>query len=376
VPRQADIITVRTPEGEFGKWESLSVTNDITTPTQAVFTIGDEGVWQELQDLVSPGSEFTVLLNGHPRMKGRAEVNEVQLSPQSGTVLQLTIRTKVADARYASASPEVKVEDTSIKDFILACYGPLGFTEADFVFAPFAARNLITGEAAGAAAPEDFEEVKVDQAKVSPPETIYDAVERHLKRYGATQWDAPDGRVIVGRPDDGQDPTYKLQSKKGAASVANNMGAPRKIVDWSEVPLEINVYGASAGRSAAKASLKGVVINDDVQAVFDATGHFNRRVLIPTQQGKTQAQVDRAAQREMSARIRRIDAWQIDTDGWSYWNGERQIPWANNTTADVDVDTVGGPQGRYLIVRVDLKLSTTGGTTTTLQLVAPGVWVI
>jgi prophage tail gpP-like protein len=374
MPRQPDLIEVRTPSGAFSKFTSLRVINDITSPTEAVFTIGDDGAWEELRELIAPGSEFEVVLNGSPRMKGRAEINEIPMTASSGTVISLTVRTKVSDARYASADPEVKVEKTSIRDFILAAYKPLGFTVSDFHFAPFTARNLLTGVAAGSAEPEDFESIKVDQAKVQPPETIYEAVERHLKRYGATQWDAPDGKVIIGRPDDTQEPTYRLLCKRN--SNGNNILSCRKTLDWSEVPREINVHGATPGRTTTKQAIKGIVVNAAVQAVYKKTGHFNRRVILPTQQGKDQQQVDRAAQREMSARIRRQDAYEVRADGWTYWDGKAQIPWANNTTADLEVDTIGGPQGRYLIVRVDLAMDPTSGTTTTLQLVGPGIWVI
>jgi len=374
--RQPDIIVVRTPSGSFDKWESLRIVNDITSPTEAIFTIGDDGVWRELKDLVQPGGEFEVLLNGRPRLKGRAEVNELPMSASSGTVLSLTVRTKLSDARYASARPEVKVEQTSIKDFILEVYAPLGYTEKDFYFGEnsFVARDLITGVAAGAAPPEDFEAIKVDQAKVQPPETIYEAVERHLKRYGATQWDGPTGQIIIGRPNDEQPPLYRLISKRN--SDGNNILTCRKTADWSEVPREISMYGASAGQSAAKQSMRGTVTNPTVQAVYDATGHFNRIVILPTQQGKDQQQVDRMAQREMSARIRRQDAYEVTADGWTYWDGEKHIPWANNTTTDIEVDTIGGPQGRYLIVKVELAMSSSTGTTSTMQLVAPGIWVI
>jgi hypothetical protein len=63
-------------------------------------------------------------------------------------------------------------------------------------------------------------------------------------------------------------------------------------------------------------------------------------------------------------------------DSWSYWNGSEQIPWANNTTVDIDVEQLGGPVGRFLVVRVQLRLTLDGAATTSITVVAPGIWVL
>jgi len=377
VPRQPDRISVHTSTGEFDRFSRITITNDITSPTEAVLELGDDDAYNELRDLVAPGEDFTVRLNGKPRLKGRAEINVIPADPQNGIVIQLTIRTKLSDARYASGDPKTRVENSSVEEFLLALYKPLGFAKADFLFAPNNARDLITGLLKGSnTVPEDFEAIKVKAAKVKPPETIYNAAERHLKRYGATQWHGPDGRIIVGRPDDTQDPTYRLLSKRGKQSRGNNVVRYRKIVDFSEVPSSVVVYGQTRGGDITKSPIKGVAVDADAFTLAANTGHFNRLVVMSSQQAKTQAQADRIAQRELSKRIRRKDAYEVTVDGWSYWTGTEQIPWANNATADLDFDAVGGNQGKYLIVRVDLDYDIQGSATTRLSLVAPGIWVI
>ena len=360
MPRKPDQITVESDDGGlFDAFESLTISNDILRTAEAKFELGDDNAFFELEEIIRPGNDFTVKLNGRPRLKGRAEVNMIPGSAGGGVKLSLTVRSKMSDARYASADPSIKVEKSSIKDFLLLLFKPLGIVEKDFVFAPFTAADLMTGKAGDSTLAFEPDPIKVDQAKVNPPETIYSAATRHLKRYGATIWDAPDGRIIVGAPDDTQTPQFQLICCFPPDGQGNNLLDFRKIIDWSDVGKEINVHGSTAG-----------------QEIADATGHFNRRVIIKNQGSKEQGQADRLAVRELSARSRTKDAWEIGVDGWTYWDGSAQIPWANNTTAEVNIAPAGGARGTYLIVATDLQLSVGGAVTTRLQLVAPGVWVI
>lgn len=376
MPRPRDIIEIETDQGIFDRFESLEVVNDLNGAAEATFTIGDDGCWQELDRIVAPGQPFIVRVNKRLRMTGRAEVNEVPAAPGSGVKIQLVIRTKMADARYRSADPNVKIEKASIKDFLLALYAPLGYTEADFQFSEAAARDLMTGKSSNGKPPVDLEPIKLEQAKVNPPETIFQCAERHLKRHHMMHWDAGDGRIVVGAPDDEQLPLTRLQCRRGAASVANNVLSFKRTRDWSELPSEVWVYGGTPGKTLAKSAFREVAVDLDVAAVAASTGHFNRMVLIPAEQAKTRAHAVAQAQRELSSRSRRKDAWEITTDGWSYWNGHESITWAINTTTDVHIDAVGGPTGRYLIHRVSCKLGVHEAPTTTLHLVGPGIFLI
>ena len=375
MPRQPDKVEIVTDSGTFDKIESCQIVNDITAPTEASFRLGDDQAYAEIDDLVFPAQTFEVRLNGKPRLKGRAETNTYQGS--DGVELELVVRTQLSDARYSSADPRVSVKKTSVEDFVLQCYKPLGLTKDDFTFGAFKAADLMTGKASNGDF-VDLEPIKEDQAKVNPPETIFAAVERHLKRYGATQWDGPDGKIIIGRPDDEQAPIARLICTRQNRGQGNNILAFRFIRDFSELAREIAVYGNSPGKDIFKSSIKGSAIDEDVDAITFGGDlpHFNRLAIMIDQQAKTQAQADRNAQRELSARRRRKDAFEIQVDGWTYWNGSESIPWANNTTVDVDIEMLGGNQGRYLIVRTDLEYSTDNGLTTSLTMVAPGIWVI
>src|SRR5262249_16649732 len=149
------------------------------------------------------GKPFKVYLNDRLRLTGRVLAQEIPGNAATGSTIQIVVRTKVADAYYTSATLETKVEKTSIKDFLVALYKPLGFTADDFVFKANVERDLMTGVGTkGEAKPAELEPIKLEQAKVHPPETIFEAASRHLKRYGLMHWDTPDGKIFVGAPDD------------------------------------------------------------------------------------------------------------------------------------------------------------------------------
>jgi prophage tail gpP-like protein len=374
--RKPDSITVETDAGVFDRFESLTVVNDLLGVTEATFQLGDDGAWPELRDALEPGSSVRVALNGRPRMTGRAEVNAVPISAADGAKISLTVRTIMADARYSSADPALRVEKTSIMDFVLAAYAELGVTADKFDFFPGKGRDLMTGLEGGKGAPVDLEPIKVDQAKVNPPETIYEAVERHLRRHRCTHWERADGLIIVGTPDTAQAPSYRFRAKRGAASVGNNVTKIERVRDYSELALFVQILGNSPGKDVLRAGIRGTATDNDVAAVVARTSQFNRRVLIPRQQVKDQAQANAQAARELTLRRMRKNAVEVNCDGWTYWTGQAQIPYANNTAADIDVDALGGTVGRYLVTKVALSLSVGGGATTTLTCVGVDDFVL
>jgi prophage tail gpP-like protein len=281
----------------------------------------------------------------------------------------------MADARYASADPKTKFQDVSIKQFLLALYKPLGYTAADFVFDAETDRNLLTGEKAGARALVDLDPLQEGRAKVKPPETIFEAASRHLKRYHMAHWDAADGRIVVGKPDDMQPPIYRLLGKRGVDGQSNNVTSVKRIRDWSEVPSEVRTFGNTIDDDNELVPFVGVATDPDLLIVSKLPGgHFTRPVHLPVEGLKTKGKADAQSRRELAARSKRKDAWEATADGWSYWNGSRLIPWAINTTADVDIDVIGSEAaGRYLIHRVRRSLDPHGSGSTQMSLVAPGV---
>lgn len=370
--RRPDRVQVEGPGGTFDRWESLEIVNDITGPTEARFILGDRDAWNRLRDVIAPGQDFTVRLNDQPRMVGRAEVNVADLSSTKGGQIELVCRTRLADARMCSADPGIKVQGASVREAIVQAYARIGYGPDDITTATFAARDLLTGEAGDGKEPLGFETLQVRQAKVQPPETVYDFVERHLKRFRATHWDTPNGKILVGVPDDTQRPQYRIVSRNGYSNVME----VKRIRDWSEIQATVTIYGRTFAGDVTQSRIKAVATDAQVFTTAANTGHFNRNAIVSAQNAETAEHADAIAQRELSSRIRRKDAYEFTVDGWSYWNGTRQVPWANNTTVDVAVDAMGPDNGLYLIVRTLLRLSRDGGATTQITAVAPGVWVL
>lgn len=378
MPRKPDQITIETERGTFDRFSSVQITNDIEGQTEAVLETGDDGSGSDLYDIVQPGQLFAVKLNGRPRMSGRAEINEIPGSPESGVKLRIVLRTKLADARYCSADPKIKLDKATIKSFVVAVYAKLGYTESDFVFLPDADRDLMTGQKAGYKVVPDIAPIKADQMKIQPNETIFACVERQLKRLHVQHWDTSDGRILVGAPDDTQTPRYRFQCQRGAGAAGNNVDDFQRGKDWSEVPSEMWIYGKvqtddGAGNIGFK-DVKGVSQDPDLVAVQRRNGHFYRPVVIVNEWAKNLDSVNAIAARERSLRSRAKDTWTIRTDAWTYWDGANQIPYVHNTTADIDILT--GPQGRYLIHKVGLTFGVDQKVATMLGLVASGIWAI
>jgi prophage tail gpP-like protein len=303
-------------------------------------------------------------------MTGLVVAQEIPDDAKGGTTIELRLATKFADAWVGSALPEIKVEKTSIKDFITRLLAPLGFTEDDLVFAPAAERDLMTGRpTSGGKAPADLEKIKVDHAKVNPPETTYDAGNRHLKRHALMWWDSPSGKIYIGTPDVDQRPLYRFLSKRGTRAQGNNVLSVRRTADWFDVPTAVTIFGGITNKKLAKATVTATAVNAEM-----IRAGFERSVYLPMEAIKTELGASNQARRELATRSKRKDCYEVVVDGWSYWTGSYSIPYAHNTTADVDLDALGGVQGRYYVQRVVMREDARNGQTTSVTLVHPNVW--
>lgn len=374
--RRPDTVRVESAGAVFNRVESCEIVNDILGVSEAVMRVGDAASLRSLSGDIAPGAPFRVLVNGRPRFTGRTDINAGDIS-NNGAAIDITLRTRLADARYASATAGQQVEKISIRDLVLNAYKIIGLGAADFKFGEFADRDVMTGKASGAKDELDLDKITVQQARVQPPETVYEFVERHLKRHRAIHWDGPSGEVLVGRPDDAQMPLYRLQLVRGSRSRGNNIISCKPLRDWSEVASDVTVYGQTYGGDYTRSKIKAIELDDEVSLRAAQTGHFFRPVTLHQQLAKDIDAAKRAAKRGLSARNRRKAALEVVVDGWSYWNGNEQIPWANNTTADVELETeIGGVMGRWLVVRTAMRRDADEGDTTTLTLIGQGGWTL
>lgn len=369
--RDRDLVRIESSTGgSFDIFNSFTLSNDLTMPSEAAFEVGDDGTWSQLEALTGLGALFKVYLNDRLRLTGRVELNDIPVDASNGAVTRFVVRTKLADAMYASANPAVKVKGTSIRDFLLALWEPLGVGLSDFVFEADVSRDLMTGAASDGTKPKvELEKIDVEQAKVNPPETIYQASDRHLNRHGLMLWDAPDGRIVIGVPDDEQLPLYNFRMFGDSRRNSNNVISATRTRDWSGVPTLIYVAGTGGQREWTKSKVRGFV---EQQALLERG--FYRPVLIVNEGVKTDALAQRQARREMTNRTKRLDTWTIKVDGLSYWDGTQRIPFGIDTVCDIQSTVAGGPNGAYLVHRVELDRNPRDGDTAELTVLKRGLW--
>lgn len=355
--------------GSFDAFTSLEITNDLTAPATASFECGDDGTWRTMEKLLKPGSEYRVYINGRMRLTGRVEANDVPIDAQGGATVRWDVRSKLADAAYASAKP-FAVQNTSLKEVVLRAYAPLGFHESDFLFKADLARDLMTGRSSHGEKAVDLEPMQLQEAKVKPPETVYAFVERHLLRFHLSHWDSPDGKIIVGKPNDTQGPIYFFNCKRGPAGRENNVLSARRILDVADAASSVTVSGMQWNDDFTSTRIGRTAPGDPLLE------RFYRPVTILDQAIHAGDQAFARALREMAARNRRLEAWEVSVDGWSFWNGRESIPYGVNTVADVDIDVAGGATGAYLLHRVVLRMTPDDGMTTHLTLLRRGLWTL
>lgn len=350
----------------------FEISNALTEPASALFEIGSMNTWTKLSDAIALGTRWRVEVNGRARLTGRMLSRRLPVTSDAGATVQLTVRTALADAAFASANPTISLAKCSLKDVVLQAYAPLGLGEEHFVFDPDVARDIMTGKSAGGSA-IDLDDLKEDAAKVHPPETIYAFVERHLNRFHLTQWDAPDGRIIIGAPDQRGITFYRLRLRRDDPQ-NNNVVSAEKIEDYEQTPSVLLVSGLSGGGGFAKAKVRSAETNEVLSAVAPV---INRPVFIVDDAVKTQEQGDARARREMLMRSRQTDAWSMEVPGLAYWDGAKLTPWGIDTIADVDVEVAGASaRGAYMIHKVTMKGDASAGYSTSLEMVARGLWAL
>lgn len=365
--RPRDQIWLEGERGRFDRFQRIEVAQDIFGESQCSFTVADDRAWRSLRELLYPGREYRVMCNGLPQFVGRVECNELPTTVDDGTTIQIVMRSRLADSRMGAADSTVEVTGVNLKQFLLALYRQHGFTEADFLFTtPDTERDLITGKKSGLRPPADLELIQILAAKVKPTETTDQAAKRHLERQHLLMWEGGSGLICVGLPDDQQPPIARLEQRRGVC----NFRDARPVQDWADVPTELYVYGGVLGFKLLSSPVRGVATDLDL-----AAAGFQRKVVLSVEGARTVDRAGAQAKREMHARSRRKAAWDFRVDDWTFWDGSRAIPWAVNTTIDVDVQMHEGSalRGVFLVTGVRKALDVDTGPITSLTLLAQGL---
>lgn len=354
----------------FERFASVRIANSIVAASEASFELGNDGSFDAFSELVEIGALFRVFVNDRPRLSGRVETLNAPVDARQSTTQRFVVRTKMADAMYQSAPQGLRLKDASIKAFVLACYSAIGLVESDFDFRGDVSRDLLTGRTTrGGRAPPDLEPLKEDAAKVNPPETVFQAVDRHLRRHGLLHWDGPDGKIVVAAPDDEQVPLYLFQCIRGEGGQLNNCTVVERTQDVSGAPTALGIFGVGGKADFTKAKVRGIYQNDDL-----LRRGFTRSVVILDEGVKTIALASARARREASTRNRGLDRIRIETDGLSHFDGQTRIEYAPDTCGDMLIAQLGGALGTYLVESATLERNAREGDRCTLELVRKGIW--
>lgn len=356
----------------FDRFTTFMLKNSITSPSEASFESGDDGSFESLRQLTALGSIFRVFVNGRARLTGRVEMRDSTDDPSRSSNIRFVIRTKLTDAVVASCDPKVRTKNASIKEFVLACYATIGVGEDQFIFDPKTSRDLLTGKSSrGARAPRDLAPIKDDQAKVRPPETVFQAVDRHLKRHGFMHWDSPDGKIIVGAPDDTQDPIYRFVQRRTTGSFSNNVISCQEAQDVGQAPTIMSVLGTGGGGGIAKSKISATEANETM-----VDGEFQRPLLIVDEGIKTKERANRRVRREMAQRTRGLQNLNVICDGLSYRSDGGLVPYAPDTVAELNIERLGGSLGAFYCESVEMTQSPGMADRTILRVVPEGIWVL
>jgi prophage tail gpP-like protein len=181
-------------------------------------------------------------------------------------------------------------------------------------------------------------------------------------------WDVGDGRIVISAPNDTQDPQYFFNMKR-RDSGNNNILKATRVQDFSGIPTSLGVYGVGGQRNFSKARVGHIELDDDVIAAG-----FYRPVIIIAEGIKRQDIAERTAARELSARQKMKDNWNIEVDGFSYWDSQTPTNYATDTVAQVETDVAGGNLGAYYIHRVTMRRGPDQGDVTSLTMLRRGIW--
>lgn len=357
MPREPDTLAIEMLDpvdgvlGSCDRFTSFELQLDMDNPGECSIELGDDGSFDELSRYVRPGTRYRISINDRAMLHGKVEADNIPLNASCGAVVRFVVRSRLSEAMYAGARP-LSVRKTTLGDFVFGLYGQMGLNESDFIVRASLARELITGRRVGSAKRAGGnDEVRltrmtIQEARVRPPETIFQAADRHLRRFGLMQWDGPDGRIVIGAPDDSQAPTYFLNALRGPRSFRNNVLEAERSIDFGQVPSALAVHGVWNAGNMSHPLVSSFATDPDV-----VDSGLYHPVILPVEALRNQQAADSVARREMAQRSRRKDCFSFEVDGLSWWDadfGER-INWAIDTVVAVDTDVAGGDVGAYYV---------------------------
>jgi hypothetical protein len=95
------LIRVESEAGTFEVFNNLRLVNDIGSPSEFSFDVGNAGTWDRVRSQLAHGRRFRVWLYDTLRMTGRVLDQNNSGSPEGSSTSKIVFRTKLADASFA-----------------------------------------------------------------------------------------------------------------------------------------------------------------------------------------------------------------------------------------------------------------------------------
>ena len=383
---------------EFTRFLSSEYTEDYLSPSDiCTFEIDEKELSATDAAALQPGSVIQVVVNGQVQSVGILDETEAHVDVGSGSVVRVTCRDQMSLAVDGQIDPQTHFLPTqSLADVLVACYGPLGFT--DFQIDNFANRNVITGRVYGTPSSKKGKPLKsyiLHEEMPYPNEGIYAFSSRISQRFGL--WIRPGataGQLIVAAPDYAQEPRYGLQHALDSTSASNNVEQGQIKKSRQEQPSIIYADGFGGGGNFAKSTLRGGIENPmvaadnsaiiaaypsipiDADTLVPITAAFKpfieakaRPAFLYDPESHTQAQLDAYLKREVSLRMRKAFVATYEFMGLTL-NG--QVPAVDTIINLVDQRPTVNWAGNLWILGRRASKSARGGTRTRLTMCLPG----
>lgn len=207
-------------------------------------------------------------------------------------------------------------------------------------------------------APSDIERLRISEARPRVGETVWDFIERHAHRLGLLLWMTPDGRLVIGAPDYGQEPLYRLIRRVRPTSEDPNTiiegGLEESIANRHS---SVRVFGRG-GANETRTRWSTTVVDTDW------TYGFSKPLDVKDQGARSTDAVTARGEHELAVGREQGYVLTYVVDG----HGQRQALFAQGTIAYVDDERLG-VRGNFYVTKRTFSMERARGTSTELRLV-------
>ncbi len=217
---------------------------------------------------------------------------------------------------------------------------------------------------AGGITPSEIERLRVNDARPHIGEKVWEYLARHAQRLGLMMWMTADGKLVIGAPDYGQEPLYRLIRRHRSDPADPNTiiegGANESLRNRYS---HVTVYGHSSGQDEQRTRVREITIDPD----WPEAARFDRPRFVRDNGART-------AEAAAARGLRELMAGKAESLRLSYvldGHGQSGALFAQGTMAFVDDEPLGIRDNFFVIGRT-FRGDRDSGTTTALELIQRG----